>query len=75
MDALMSRPIQMCGPPGVPSEGVWERISPDRPEPQPMSRIMEGEVSDRRERARWVMVDWMERMREEVVYLRDSVSL
>jgi hypothetical protein len=36
---------------------------------------MEGEVSDRRERARWVMVDWMERMREEVVYLRDSVSL
>jgi hypothetical protein len=36
---------------------------------------MEGEVRERSERARWVMEDWMERMREEVVYLRDSMSL
>jgi hypothetical protein len=37
--------------------------------------MREGEVSARRERARWVMEDWIARMREEVVYLRDSLSL
>ncbi len=69
----MSMPTQVWGP---PSEGVTEeRISPERPEPQPTSRIKEGEVRERRERARWVMEDWMVRMREEVVYLRDSASL
>lgn len=68
----MSIPIQICGPPE--EGGTEERISPLRPEPQPMSRIRDGVVRFRRERARWVMEDWMERMREEVVYLRDSRS-
>jgi hypothetical protein len=40
-----------------------------------MSRMSEGAVRERRERARWVMEAWMRWMREEVVYLRDSVSL
>jgi hypothetical protein len=40
-----------------------------------MSRIMEGEESARRERARWVMVDWIFWIRDEVVYFRDSESL
>jgi hypothetical protein len=53
---------------------VEERISPERPEPHPMSRIREGEGRASRERARWVMLDWMLRMREEVVYLRASRS-
>jgi len=72
MDADISIPIQMCDPP----EGgaVEERISPERPEPHPMSRIREGEGRASRERARWVMLDWMLRMREEVVYLRASRS-
>lgn len=49
----MSIPTQMWGP---PSEGsIEERISPERPEPQPMSRIMEGEEMSRSSRARWVM--------------------
>jgi len=34
-----------------------------------------GGGRERRERARWVMSDWMVWMREEVVYLRDSESL
>ena len=68
----MSMPIHIWGP---PAEGATEeRISPLRPEPQPMSRIREGLARLRRERARWVMEDWIERMREEVVYLRDSTS-
>ena len=54
---------------------MLERISPERPEPQPMSRIREGVGRESRESARWVMVDWMDWMREEVVYLRDSASL
>lgn len=49
-------------------------ISPERPEPQPMSRIREGVVRARRESARCVMLDWMARMRDEVVYLRASRS-
>lgn len=69
----MSIPIQVCGPPS--SSGTEERISPERPEPQPMSRIRDGEVRSRRERARLVMEDWMVWIREEVVYLRDSESL
>lgn len=68
----MSMPIHMWGPPW--EGGTEERISPERPEPQPMSRIREGVVRASREMARWVMDDWMERMREEVVYLRDSRS-
>lgn len=69
----MSMPTQMCGP---PSDGsTLERISPERPEPQPMSRIKEGAGSERSERARCVIVDWMFWIREEVVYLRDSESL
>lgn len=51
------------------------RREPERPEPQPMSRINEGVGRARRERARVVMAAWTVRMREEVVYLRDSASL
>ena len=40
-----------------------------------MSRIREGDVRARRERARWVMEEWMERIREEEVYFRDSEAL
>ncbi len=40
-----------------------------------MSRIREGEVRERSSRARWVMEDWIVRIREEVVYFRDSESL
>ena len=54
---------------------MLESISPERPEPQPMSRTRDGDVRERRERARCVMLDWMFWMREEVVYLRDSESL
>ena len=39
-----------------------------------MSRIRDGVVRVRRDRARGVREDWMERMRDEVVYLRDSRS-
>ena len=63
----------MCGPPAA--AGTEERIPPERPEPQPTSRTRLGEERKRRERARWVISAWMERMREEVVYLRDSASL
>ena len=69
----MSIPAQMCGPPA--EGGTEERISPERPEPQPMSRMKEGEVRPRRERARLVISTWTFWMREEVVYLRDSASL
>lgn len=68
----MSIPIQMCDPPE--GGGVEDRISPERPEPHPMSRIREGEGRARRLRARCVMEDWMARIREEVVYLRASRS-
>ena len=44
-----------------------ERISPERPEPQPMSRMRLGVDRERRERARWVMDAWIDWMREEVV--------
>jgi hypothetical protein len=75
IEAEMSRPIQVCGPAGLcVGEGV-ERIEPERPEPQPMSRIKEGCVRERRERARWVMEVWIERMREEVVYFWEVLSL
>jgi len=68
----MSMPVQMCGPEGA---GTEERIEPESPEPQPMSRMCDGVWRERRERARCVMVAWMDWMREEVVYLRDSASL
>ena len=48
-----------------------ERISPERPEPQPTSRIKEGKGRRRRERARWVICAWIRRIRDEVVYLAD----
>ncbi len=63
-------PTQMCGP-----AGAEVRREPERPEPQPMSRINEGVGRARRERARVVMAAWTVRMREEVVYLRASASL
>ena len=69
----MSMPTQMCGPPS--EGGMEESISPERPEPQPMSRIRDGGSRARSSRARWVISDWMVLMREEVVYLRDSESL
>ena len=50
------------------------RISPERPEPQPMSRMKEGEERSRSSRARFVMCDWMDWIREDVVYLRASES-
>lgn len=40
-----------------------------------MSRMRDGPVRERRERARWVISDWIFWMREDVVYLRDSESL
>ena len=52
-----------------------ERISPDKPEPQPMSRMKEVSSRSRSSRARFVMEAWMFFIREDVVYLRDSVSL
>lgn len=69
----MSIPIQVCGPPS--SGGTSESISPERPEPQPTSRIREGDLRSRSSSARCVMSDWMLRIREEVVYFRDSSSL
>ena len=69
----MSIPTQMCGPPS--DGGTEERISPERPEPQPMSRMSEGEERLRRESARFAISTWTFWMREEVVYLRDSESL
>lgn len=68
----MSIPIQLCGPAG----GGWEeRMEPESADPQPISRMREGEVRESKETARWVMVAWMCFIREEVVYLRASVSL
>lgn len=67
MDAEMSIPTQM-----------WlelVRCSPERPEPQPMSRMKDGAGRARSCSARWVIEDWIDWMREEVVYLWDSVSL
>jgi hypothetical protein len=62
----MSMPIQMWGPPE--EGGTEERISPERPEPQPMSRIREGVCRSRRERARSVISTWTFWMRERVAY-------
>lgn len=43
---------------GPPSEGeTAERISPDKPEPQPISRMREGDLRSRSSRARLVMSD------------------
>lgn len=62
----MSSPIHECS---------WAvKISPERPDPQPMSRMKDGWSSARSSKARWVMEAWMFWMREEVVYLADSVS-
>ena len=68
----MSIPTHTCGP--FWEGGTEERISPERPEPQPMSRMSEGEERERRERARWVMFDWMVWIRELVVYLAEVRS-
>ena len=68
----MSIPTQLCGPPS--GDGTEERMEPESPEPQPMSRIRDEEESWRRERARCVISAWTFWMREEVVYLRDSTS-
>ena len=73
IEAEMSMPIQMWGPPR--EGGIEERISPERPEPQPMSRIREGDFWPRSSRARSVISTWTFFMREEVVYFRDSGSL
>jgi hypothetical protein len=67
IDALMSSPIH-----------VWsaeERIAPERPLPEPISRIREGEWRFSRERARWVISDRIFWMREFEVYwlLRGSL--
>ena len=70
--AETSIPIHACGPPS--SGGVAERISPERPLPQPMSRMREGPGRSRSSRARWVMEAWMFWIRDEVVYLRASTS-
>ncbi len=73
----MSSPTQVWGPEGLAAaragsrEGGVERISPERPEPQPMSRSRDGEVRERRERARRVISRWIRVIREEVVYFRD----
>lgn len=69
----MSMPIQIWGP--CCEVGTEERISPERPEPQPTSRIREGWGRERSSSARWVIDAWMFCIREEVVYLRASVSL
>lgn len=65
----MSMPTQVWG--GVD----WERISPERPEPQPMSRMRDGEERSRSSRARCVIWAWTFWIRDEVVYFRASVSL
>ena len=50
IEADMSMPTQICGP---PSEGETEdRISPERPDPQPTSRTREGALRSRSSRAR-----------------------
>ncbi len=69
----MSMPTHVCGPPD--DSGTEERIEPERPDPHPRSRISDGERRSRRESARCVICAWMDWMREEVVYLRASVSL
>ena len=66
-------PNQMWGPPS--HGGVDDKISPERPEPQPMSRIKDGEGRERSSRARLVISTCTFRTREDVVYLRDSESL
>jgi hypothetical protein len=43
-------------------------MTPERPLPEPMSRIREGEWRFRRERARWVISDWIFWIREFEVY-------
>ena len=73
MEDDMSRPIHSCGPPA--EDSIVDSIWPERPEPQPMSRIRDGEERAKSSRARYVMLAWMDRIRDEVVYLRDSVSL
>ena len=72
----MSIPVQMCEPTDDGDDGVVEEMmDPDRPEPQPMSRMWEGFESWRRERARWVISAWMCCMRLEVVYFAAEVVL
>lgn len=84
----MSIPVQMCAPlelesglefeaeSGGGKGGVEEeRMQPERPEPQPMSRMWDGVERCSSERARWVISLWMCWMRLEVVYFVAEVVL